>query len=693
VTVTTDLENVATATGTSPKGDTVEDSDTAFVSAPPAIRITKTADPTHVPETGGSVTFTFLVENIGQEDVTLTSLSDTQFGSLDGKGTCNVPQTIVIAGSYSCTYTVTLTSDALTAHYNVATATAVDNEGTEVSDEDDETVTFDDVEPTVVIVKSADPVTLPEPGGSFTYTLTITNTSAEAVTVEVLSDNTYALPEQCTGLIGTSLGAGASISCSFTATHANAGSYTNTASVTVSDNDGNSASDTDDETVTVTNAAPVINVIKSGNPTIVPLPGDVTFTVVVENQSVATDPVLITSLTDDIYGNLDGKGTCDVPQTIQPGGNYTCSFTVSKGIDDIGTETDTVTASGTDDEGTPASDSDDATVSFLPPIVVTNSSLCVFDYNPDTENREFRLLFSQDPQTMPYYKLTSSNPGQFYFNGVIQGGPGQTVTFPVAVPYAFATQGARPVHVYDQVNIVMVDGQKCFVPGTALATVSATEASIDLGDYTTGYTNGVPESITHSITLTLPDGILPGFYYINFHLDYDLKGPNQDGPDVNTDPDRYGKDSDDDALVPGTTTGEVLIPEMAGHTFCIDPDGGGAGFGPICDTAYNDNEFKKNPGVAGIVVSGVSGPPGCSDVSCGTPIVGARVELVNSSGVVVGTALTNEDGWYQIVYKHTGKPALYTVNLYNPASASLPMATKSVTLKGNAFVEVSFPLP
>ncbi len=49
-----------------------DDETVTFDDVAPAIRITKTANPTQVPETGGNVTFTFLVENIGVEDVTLT---------------------------------------------------------------------------------------------------------------------------------------------------------------------------------------------------------------------------------------------------------------------------------------------------------------------------------------------------------------------------------------------------------------------------------------------------------------------------------------------------------------------------------------------------------------------------------------------------------------------------------------------
>jgi hypothetical protein len=88
----------------------------------------------------------------------------------------------------------------------------------------------------------------------------------------------------------------------------------------------------------------------------------VTFTVVVTNNSGPTDPVTITSLVDDIHGDLDGQGTCSVPQTIQPGDSYTCEFTALVEGEAGDTETDTVTASGTDDEGNPVSDSDDATV-------------------------------------------------------------------------------------------------------------------------------------------------------------------------------------------------------------------------------------------------------------------------------------------------------------------------------------------
>jgi hypothetical protein len=57
--------------------------------------------------------------------------------------------------------------------------------------------------------------------------------------------------------------------------------------------------------------------------------------------------------------------------------------------------------------------------------------------------------------------------------------------------------------------------------------------------------------------------------------------------------------------------------------------------------------------------------------------------------LVVGTAITDEDGWYQIFYKHTGKPTIYTVTL----SVEGYTETTMITLKANGFVQVDFIVP
>jgi len=117
----------------------------------------------------------------------------------------------------------------------------------------------------------------------------------------------------------------------------------------------------DEATVIITETMPTIEVTKTASPEEIAEPGGlITFTVEVQNTGVET--VTLTSLVDDIYGDLNGMGDCFLPQVIAAGNTYTCSFqaTVTGNAGD--SETDTVTALAEDGEGNPASDSDSATV-------------------------------------------------------------------------------------------------------------------------------------------------------------------------------------------------------------------------------------------------------------------------------------------------------------------------------------------
>lgn len=70
----------------------------------PTAVLTLRAAPTTVLEPGGPVTFTVRVTNTSAVSVTLTSLVDNMAGNLNGQGTCVIPQTLAIAGSYECRY-------------------------------------------------------------------------------------------------------------------------------------------------------------------------------------------------------------------------------------------------------------------------------------------------------------------------------------------------------------------------------------------------------------------------------------------------------------------------------------------------------------------------------------------------------------------------------------------------------------
>ena len=241
-----------TAYAKSGETQSLPDSETVtFANIPPDLSVTKTANPTSVPETGGSVTFTFAVINNAAEAATITSLSDSKFGTLTGDTDCQVGATLAANGG-SCSFTATFpvpASDLLGSHANTFTAVATDPEGFADTATADATVTYTDVPPTVTLDKSVDVEFLDEPGGDFTFMLTIHNTSWEEVTITALTDTQSGAAvdfSACAALIDRKLAAGASTSCSYVVSHTDVApggsSYENTASVTVTDNDGSPAS-------------------------------------------------------------------------------------------------------------------------------------------------------------------------------------------------------------------------------------------------------------------------------------------------------------------------------------------------------------------------------------------------------------------------------------------------------------------
>ena len=334
--------------------------------ANPGISVTKAAAPTVVPEPGGTVTYTVLVSNSGDIGLTLNSLVDDRFGDVTStsNSTCTTPQTIAVGDSYGCTFEGDVSGNAGAIHINEVTGTALDDEGTQVSDTGVAAVTVADIPPTVRLEKSLDLGSLPEPGGVFTFTLTVTNPSAEAVTITALSDS-YVLSAECLALVGVVLApAGAEgdqVSCLYTVTHTNPGSYDNTASVTVVDDDGSSAAADDDETVTVTDGPIAVSLDKVASPVSLPEPGGVfTFTLTVTNPSA--EAVTITALSDSNV--LSAECLALVGVVLAPAGGegdqVSCQYTVTH--TNPGSYNNTASVTVVDDEQNEVSDTAEASV-------------------------------------------------------------------------------------------------------------------------------------------------------------------------------------------------------------------------------------------------------------------------------------------------------------------------------------------
>ena len=251
------------------------------------------------------------------------------------------------------------------------------------------TVTLTDVAPSISVVKTADPVSLPEPGGDVVFTVTVKNksVSSDPVTLTSLVDSPFGdlVDDAANGLISDSncalgeIAPGATYTCHFKAQVVGNAGLVHEDTVTAKGHDDD-LPNPDDEvtgsataTVTLTDVAPSISVVKTADPVSLPEPGgDVSFRVVVTNTSVSSsDPVTITSLTDDVYGNLVGQGTCpmlaDMPVTLAKGASIDCVFTGAVVGNAGESHKDIVTAVGHDDDGGASDElivSDDAIVTL-----------------------------------------------------------------------------------------------------------------------------------------------------------------------------------------------------------------------------------------------------------------------------------------------------------------------------------------
>jgi hypothetical protein len=216
------------------------------------------------------------------------------------------------------------------------------------------------------VTKTANPTSVAAPGGPVTFTVRVDNSSTlDTVTIQSLMDSVHGnLNGQGSCSVPQVLGVGQFYQCAFTASITGAPGFTEVDVVNVSgtDDDGDPVSGGDNATVIVTG----ILVDKTAVPDTVVAPGDsVTFTVRIDNPSAIG--VTVQTLNDDVHGDLNGQGTCAVPQAIGAGGSYTCSFSALVSGAGGSNEVDVVTASGNDADGNPVSDTDDAVVSIVAP--------------------------------------------------------------------------------------------------------------------------------------------------------------------------------------------------------------------------------------------------------------------------------------------------------------------------------------
>ena len=350
--------------------------------------VVKTANPTSVNEPGGSVTFSVELTNTGidpNNDVTVDTIDDSVYGDIADASnpaitstTCSVPQVITPGGTYTCSFVADVTGNGGETHTDVVTGSGTDDNGNNVEGDDDADVDIVDVLPAISVTKTANPTAVQEGAGeTVTFTVRVDNDStADALELTSLSDDIHGdatAASNSTCSLPQTIAIGGFYECTFDAIVDGPAfsSETDTVTATGNDDEGNVVMDTDTATVNINDDVAAIQIVKTANPTSVSEPGgNVLFSFTITNLSTV-DSITIDSLSDTIYGDISGLGDCGslIGVVLTPGGSDSCSFEALVSGNAGDSETNVVTVNGTDDDGQPVMDSDDATVNVtnVPP--------------------------------------------------------------------------------------------------------------------------------------------------------------------------------------------------------------------------------------------------------------------------------------------------------------------------------------
>lgn len=530
------LPNIENADGTASQANL----DFGNSITPPSVQISKNANKDSVPETGGSVIFTYNIANSGLSSITVTNLNDNEFGDLLDDAlaawtTSGHTGPIVLAPGehFSFTYTITLSSVTLTPHTNIVTVTAVDIRGKEATATATDTVSFSDELPVIDIVKAASPISRLEPGGVFNFSLTITNRSTETVTITALTDSNADAFAAIAPYIGTTMAPGQIINIPYTSTFTNAGIYVNNASITVRDNEMNNATDSDSETVTVEDVKPIVDIVKSASPIIRPEPGGIfTFTITITNNSV--ENVTITELTDtnpEAASAMAGY----VGDILTPGQFISFPYDVTH--TGAGEYSNTASVKVTDNENNVATDTDTevVTVSDVKPVVnIEKSATPKVISEPGGLFTYTLKITNGGADTVTIDSLTDTNAAAAaaiapYIGTTVAPGDFITITYSVTETEARAYENTATVYVSDD------DGNQADDTDTETVTVLDVLPTIDIiksatplsreqpggdFDFTITVTNRSPESVTiFEFTDTNPDAAAALAPYLMTTLD------------------------------------------------------------------------------------------------------------------------------------------------------------------------------
>ena len=366
------VANTATASGMDPSGATVMgDSmeDVPLAGGTPGISIVKTGvladeNGNGFAEEGETITYTFVVNNTGDVDLTNVTVTDPIVTIMGGPATILAGQSD--ATTFTGSYSITATDIANGNVANTATASGMDPSGGTVMGDSMEDVPITSGSAGISIEKMGMLMDLngdgfAQAGETIVYTFTVMNTGD----LDLLN---VSITDPVVTVIGgpIDLAAGQTDSSTFTGTYTltqadiDAGPFMNTATVTAEDPSGNPVDEMDDEETDLPQN-PAVMIVKTGmlndeNGNGISDVGEtITYIFIVTNIGNTTlTGVIVTDPLVDVSGS---------PMTLAPGDvdntSYTGTYALTQADIEAGVVNNVATVEGTDPDNVLVSDTDD----------------------------------------------------------------------------------------------------------------------------------------------------------------------------------------------------------------------------------------------------------------------------------------------------------------------------------------------
>jgi uncharacterized repeat protein (TIGR01451 family) len=372
------VDNIATATGTTPAGGTItttpSTTSTPTTASAPGISIVKSASGPATYTVGEVVTYNFVVTNTGNVPLNTVSINETAFSGSGGSPVVNCPATTLAVGAQMvCTAPYTLTTDDVNdgSVTNTATATGIPTGSTTPITSTPSTVTIPITPaPGLTVLKSASPTVVALAGQTVDYSFRVTNTGNVTLTGVTIDETAFTGSGTVSAIVCpvTTLVAGQVATCtaSYTVTQADVdagGTVSNTATALGTPPTGTPVTSTPSTAVVTPTQSPALTVVKTADATVAEVGQVVTYSFLVTNTGnlTITDPEVA-------EGAFTGSGAisaivCPSSTDLAPGDDVTCTatYTVTQADVDSGAISNAATVTGTTPGGGTTDPSDPST--------------------------------------------------------------------------------------------------------------------------------------------------------------------------------------------------------------------------------------------------------------------------------------------------------------------------------------------